>query len=100
MFWPMKKSLLLFSFLSASVLAGVSFSCSEQLQDAEARFSSGCSEFMLAEVKRAFEADLARVSQTRVDEGFDDDKVLDPGWIVPEWNAIAFCNGGSDTSVI
>lgn len=96
----MKKTFFLVLFLLASILAGVLYSCSEHRQDFDDRIAADRPDFSLDEVRCAFESDWARVPQTRADEEFDDDKILAPGRVDPEWDALAVGYGNSDRTII
>ncbi len=96
----MKKTIFLVLLLSASILASVLYSCSEHPQDSDDRTAVDRPDFSLDEVRSAFESDWARVPQTRAGEEFDDDKILAPGQVDPEWDALEVGYGNSDRTVI
>ncbi len=96
----MKKTIFLVLLLSASILAGVLYSCSEHPQDSDDRTAADRPDFSLDEVRSAFESVWARVPQTRAGEEFDDDKILAPGQVDPEWDALEVGYGNSDRTVI
>lgn len=89
----MKKFFLPDSFLPF-VLVFVLFSCSERQQLSGGDVSGGRPALTLAEIKRSFEKDYSAVPQTRADEGFDEDNVLAPGWIIPSWDPVSYYCGG------
>lgn len=76
------------------VVVFVLFSCSERQQLSGGDVSGGRPALTLAEIKRSFEKDYSAVPQTRADEGFDEDNVLAPGWIIPSWDSVSYYCGG------
>ena len=88
----MKKPLLLRLFVPAVLLAGFVCSCAERRCDSDPRTPDRpC--FTLDEVRRAFAADHAATLRTRTGGEFDEDAVLDPLRIAPDWEAVVWRDG-------
>lgn len=89
----MKSRLPLLAGLSAFVVCGALFACSEKPPVGGANPSDGKG-FTLAQIKRSFAAHYAAVPPTRSDDRIDEDDILSPGRITPIWDSVSLYFGG------
>lgn len=88
----MKSRLPLLAGLSAFVVCGALFSCSEKPPVGGMNQPDGKG-FTLAEIKRSFAAHYAAVPPTRSDERIDENDILSPGRITPVWDSVSLYYG-------